>query len=469
MANVERQAKRRKMTEEYGEEDDNHPLQLIPHLCKLFYDLGWCTGTGGGMSIKHGDEIYIAPSGVQKERIKGSDLFVFNVAGEVVRTPGDGVLKPSACTPLFFNAFKMRDAGAVLHSHAQEVALITLLFPGKEFRISRLEMIKGVAGHGYEDTLVVPIVENTPYEEQLTTVMAEAIEAYPKSCAVLVRRHGIYVWGKTWEKAKGHAECLHYLFKLILDAHARGIHLAPVYPRPEVVLLDIEGTTTSIRFVKDTLFPLARQKMYEFLTKRQHDSQVQALLQEVREVVVQQAAESLTGHPFVNYTVVEYVTHLHRWMDEDRKEGSLKALQGLIWEAYYESGDVKGHLYDDVPDAMRGWKEQNIRIAIYSSGSVRAQKLLFRHSTAGDLTPLISDYFDTTTGHKREVASYHAISANLGVDPAKILFLSDIKEELDAAVQAGFQTHQLFRDGVPPYLYNYRHPIVNTFREITLG
>ena len=346
----------------------------------------------------------------------------------------------------------MRGAGAVLHSHAQEVAMITLLYPGREFRVSRLEMIKGIAGHGYEDTLVVPIVENTPHEEELTEVMREAIEAYPRATAVLVRRHGIYVWGETWQKAKSQSECYHYLFKFVLDAHLHGIHLAPIYPTPKVILLDIEGTTSSITFVKDTLFPLARKGLKDFLSRNRDVEHVKSLM-----------ANEKFGP---NASVEVVVSKCLQWMDEDQKEGVLKELQGLVWADSYERGEVVGHLYEDTAPCMREWKSRGIDLAIYSSGSIFAQKLLFRHSVEGDLGPIISNYFDTTSGHKREVQSYHNIAKALGIPSTEIFFLSDIKEELDAAVQAGMQVSQVCRDGIPQYLYNYPHPLVTNFKEL---
>eukprot|EP01117_Protostelium_nocturnum_P005617 TRINITY_DN2025_c0_g1_i3.p1 TRINITY_DN2025_c0_g1~~TRINITY_DN2025_c0_g1_i3.p1 ORF type:complete len:171 (+),score=52.38 TRINITY_DN2025_c0_g1_i3:50-562(+) len=127
-----------------GEENDEHPTRLIPHLCRLFYNLGWVTGTGGGISIRQGNDIYIAPSGVQKERIESDDMFVMDPSSNLVKAPpSEKNLKQSQCTPLFFNAYSMRDAGAVIHTHSQAAVMVTLLFD-KEFRITHQEMIKGI-------------------------------------------------------------------------------------------------------------------------------------------------------------------------------------------------------------------------------------------------------------------------------------------------------------------------------------
>ncbi|KAI7887036.1 methylthioribulose-1-phosphate dehydratase [Lichtheimia hyalospora FSU 10163] len=212
----------------YRSDDPQHPANLIPELCRLFYQLGWVTGTGGGISIRDGEKIYIAPSGVQKERMEPHHLFVLTLADRapLLKPPS---LKPSACTPLFYNAYTMRDAGACIHTHSQNAVMATLLYPGSTFEISHQEMIKGIRRGStktnlrYFDKLVVPIVENTPEEEDLTDRMAEAMKAYPETNAVLVRRHGVYVWGESWEKAKTMTECYDYLFEIAVKMKSIGI------------------------------------------------------------------------------------------------------------------------------------------------------------------------------------------------------------------------------------------------------
>ena len=143
------------------------------------------------------------------------------------------------------------------------------------------------------------------------------------------------------------------------------------------------------------------------------------------------------------------VEQLLRWIDEDKKITPLKALQGMIWEAGYHRGELSGHLYDDAIEYLRAWHDRGIKLYIYSSGSVDAQKLLFGHTAAGDLTPLFSGYFDTRIGYKREAASYRQIVQQVGTAADEILFLSDIAEELDAARDAGMQTIMLVRDAPP--------------------
>lgn len=198
------------------------PRQTIVELCRQFYRMGWVSGTGGGISIREGGRVYMAPSGVQKERLRPEDLFVLDEDGEVVEAPADGDLKPSACAPLFFNAFRLRGAGAVLHSHSINAMLATLLFE-RQLRVTHLEMMKGITGTGFHDDLVIPIIENTAHECDLADSMAEAIEAHPGSHAVLVRRHGVYVWGESWVKAKTHAECYDYLFEAAVRMRQLGI------------------------------------------------------------------------------------------------------------------------------------------------------------------------------------------------------------------------------------------------------
>ncbi|CAG8476896.1 6666_t:CDS:2 [Ambispora gerdemannii] len=201
-------------------DDPHHPANLITELCALFYNLGWVTGTG--------DNVYIAPSGVQKERIQPRDLFILSLKTRVpLRAPK--LLRPSACTPLFYNAYTMRNAGACIHTHSQNAVLATLMYPGDTFEITHQEMIKGIRRGStkenlrYFDTCVVPIVENTPKEEDLTERMARAMDKYPETNAVLVRRHGVYVWGESWEKAKTMAECYDYLFEISIKMKRLGL------------------------------------------------------------------------------------------------------------------------------------------------------------------------------------------------------------------------------------------------------
>jgi methylthioribulose-1-phosphate dehydratase len=198
------------------------PRARIVEVCRELYRLGWVSGTGGGMSLRADGRIYVAPSGVQKERIAPEDLFVLDEAGEILERPARADLKISACTPLFMHAYRLRDAGAVIHSHSVHALLATLI-AGDVFRATHLEMIKGIRGHGYHDELVVPILENTARECDLADALAEAIEAHPRTQAVLVRRHGVYVWGRDWVEAKTQAECYDYLFEAAVRMRQLGL------------------------------------------------------------------------------------------------------------------------------------------------------------------------------------------------------------------------------------------------------
>ena len=202
----------------------------------------------------------------------------------------------------------------------------------------------------------------------------------------------------------------------------------------KAILTDIEGTTSSISFVKDTLFPYARKHVPAFVVTHTDNPDVQHWLHE---------AAKEAG--LISATQEEVIALLQRWIDEDRKSTALKALQGMIWEEGYRSGEYAAHVYDDAVPALRRWKEAGRDLYVYSSGSVPAQKLLFGFSTAGDVTDLFSGYFDTEIGAKRSSESYARIAEKIGVPASDILFLSDILEELDAARSAGMQTTLLAR------------------------
>ncbi|MBI3574937.1 MAG: acireductone synthase [Gammaproteobacteria bacterium] len=206
----------------------------------------------------------------------------------------------------------------------------------------------------------------------------------------------------------------------------------------QAILTDIEGTTSSLSFVKDVLFPYSRAHMANFVRAHAHEPAVRAQLDEVSRL----AGRTLTTE--------EASAQLIAWIDADKKITPLKALQGLIWETGYKHGDYQGHMYEDAVRWLRRWKERGLMLYVFSSGSVLAQKLLFGHTAWGDLTPLFSGYFDTTIGNKREAAAYRAIAGQIGLPPSDILFLSDIREELDAARAAGMQTVWLVRDGALP-------------------
>ncbi|MBA8886442.1 enolase-phosphatase E1 [Dokdonella fugitiva] len=200
------------------------------------------------------------------------------------------------------------------------------------------------------------------------------------------------------------------------------------------ILTDIEGTTSSISFVKDVLFPYARERLPAFVVTHGDDPDVQHWLHE--------AAKEAR---LVSASRQEIIDLLVGWIDADRKSTALKALQGMIWKDGYASGEYRAHVYPEVAARLRAWQAEGKRLYVYSSGSVPAQRLFFAHSEAGDLTPCFSGYFDTETGPKRDAESYRRIATAIDAPPAEILFLSDIVEELDAAAAAGLQTTLLAR------------------------
>lgn len=221
------------------------------------------------------------------------------------------------------------------------------------------------------------------------------------------------------------------------------------------IVTDIEGTTTDIRFVHQVLFPYARERLADFVRRHAAESEVAAPLAALRAEIDQPQAD-----------LDALIAALYRFMDEDRKSTALKALQGIIWRSGYREGDFRGHLYPEVAGQLAAWQRQGVKLYVYSSGSVEAQKLLFGHSDAGDLQPLFSGYFDTHVGAKRETASYRNIAQAIGIAPDELLFLSDIRQELDAAQAAGWHTCQLIRDDADDHS---RHPQVNRFDRIDLG
>ena len=196
----------------------------------------------------------------------------------------------------------------------------------------------------------------------------------------------------------------------------------------KAILTDIEGTTSSIAFVAEVLFPYARAHLTDYVAA--HPAECARILAEV--------GANEPGDPIETLT---------RWIDEDRKATPLKALQGMIWADGYASGAFLGHVYPDAVAGLRRWHTAGMKLYVFSSGSVAAQKLLFGHSDAGDLTPLLSGYFDTTTGPKREAGSYRAIAGEIGLAPGDILFLSDTPEEAAAARAAGMNARVIDRAG----------------------
>jgi enolase-phosphatase E1 len=223
------------------------------------------------------------------------------------------------------------------------------------------------------------------------------------------------------------------------------------------VLTDIEGTTTDVRFVHQTLFPDAYERMAGFVALRGREPEVAAALREV--------ADTLTAEGSPAADEQDLTAALRAWIQADRKHPALKRIQGILWAEGYAQGRLRGHVYPDVPPALKRWQEAGLQMGVYSSGSVQAQQLLFGHSIAGDLTPLFSHYFDTAVGHKQEVVSYARIALAIGLPPPAILFLSDVPAELDAAREAGMRACLLVR-GEAPVQGEIGHPIAFNFSKL---
>jgi enolase-phosphatase E1 len=203
----------------------------------------------------------------------------------------------------------------------------------------------------------------------------------------------------------------------------------------KAIITDIEGTTSSLAFVKDVLFPYARANLADYVRSNSGQESVKKIMA----ATCQEIGTELDTE--------QVISQLIQWIDEDKKVTPLKSLQGLIWEAGYQQGDFKGHIYPDAVENLKKWKAKGLDLYVYSSGSVQAQKLLFAHTDYGDLTPLFSGYFDTQIGGKKEPQSYSNIAKKIDIPPEHLLFLSDIKDELDAAKTAGYQTVWLVREG----------------------
>ncbi|WP_159820506.1 acireductone synthase [Cyanobium sp. Copco_Reservoir_LC18] len=229
----------------------------------------------------------------------------------------------------------------------------------------------------------------------------------------------------------------------------------------QAVLLDIEGTTCPVPFVSQVLFPYARERLDGFL-REEADKPALAPLIEAIDTAMAAAGNGRSESPTASHDEVRIAvssgnSELHRrrvrflqgLIDEDRKLPALKELQGLIWDRGYAGGELRCPLFDDVAPALQAWRAAGLELAVYSSGSVKAQQLLYRHSNAGDLSPLFSHWFDTSTGAKGEAASYRAIAAAMGLEPRAILFVSDARAELEAARTAGMATRFSLRHENP--------------------
>jgi len=215
------------------------------------------------------------------------------------------------------------------------------------------------------------------------------------------------------------------------------------------ILLDIEGTTSSISFVYDVMFPFARRELDRFLAARWDDGEVGPVRQQMArdagfasfELWMEQS-DAESPSEFLGRESI-------RLMDDDVKATGLKQLQGMIWQSGFESGELRAHVYEDVRPALEQWQRQGLDVRIFSSGSVQAQRLFFGHTIEGDLLAFFRGHYDTTIGSKREAASYRAIAGHFELEPTQLLFVSDVTAELDAAREAGMATALCIRPGNP--------------------
>jgi len=226
------------------------------------------------------------------------------------------------------------------------------------------------------------------------------------------------------------------------------------------IVTDIEGTTSSLSFVKDVLFPYAAEHLRDYVMEHRTETAVRNQLN---------ATAELAGLP--SHDVKPLIRQLSDWIASDTKATPLKALQGMIWEGGYRSGAYKAHLYDDAIRGLHDWHEKGLSLYVYSSGSIHAQQLFFEFSRYGDVRALFRDYFDTTTGNKHDAGSYEAIARAITEPPGEILFLSDIEAELDAASGAGYKTCRLARPedyGDAATNIASGHPVFQSFDDIAL-
>mmetsp|Transcript_3941 Transcript_3941/g.6026 ORF Transcript_3941/g.6026 Transcript_3941/m.6026 type:complete len:588 (-) Transcript_3941:68-1831(-) len=501
--------------EETPEQEAESVKALISQLCEKFFNNGWATGTGGGVSIRVGGpsegrpyRVFVAPSGIQKEDMVGDDVFELDMNQNVVQAPKTPNLRQSACTPLWYVVYKHRPtAKCVIHTHSIHAQMATLLDPteeSKSLKITHLEMLKGVGNHAYDDTLEIPIIDNRPSEDLLADQLESVIKCYPKCNAVLVRRHGLYVWGDSWEQAKTQGESFDYLFESALRMRQMGLdpglvpkagsyrdhingdttpsrptkkiktdssddgfrgkasaanqsdvdsNTVPMLPRNgKIFLLDIEGCTTSIAFVKETLFPYVTANIVSYLEEISDDELSaihSSLTEDLKKLANSHSCKPALSDFAVDRSKISSV--VKAMVSADVKATGLKSLQGKMWKTGYENGSIKGHVYPDFVPMLEWCESQSIQVYIYSSGSVTAQKLLFGNSIKGDLLKHMKGHFDTKAGGKKEAASYRIIAKAIGVPTSDITFVSDLEAELVAAKEAGIgNTVMSIRSGNAP-------------------
>ncbi|XP_043688926.1 probable bifunctional methylthioribulose-1-phosphate dehydratase/enolase-phosphatase E1 1 isoform X2 [Telopea speciosissima] len=460
----------------------------VAELCRHFYTQGWVSGTGGSITMKVHDDsipksqqlIVMSPSGVQKERMLPEDMYLLSSTGSILCAPSPKPYphKPPKCTdcaPLFMKAYEMRNAGAVIHSHGVESCIVTMIQPSsKEFRITHMEMIKGIDGHGYHDELVVPIIENTAHEGELTESLSEAAECNHYLFDAAIK---LYQLGLDWstpshdpiQRVFGHQRNTN----MAVNAAVQNLNDAPE-PSHRCIVLDIEGTATPISFVTDVLFPYARDNVgkHLYLTYDTEETQddIKLLRAQVEEDLQKGVAGAVpipTNDAGKDEMIASLVANVEAMINADRKITALKQLQGHIWRTGFQNNELEGVVFEDVLHALQKWHASGIKVYIYSSGSRESQRLIFGNSNYGDLRKYLCGYFDTTVGNKKETRSYFEISQSLGVDePSDILFVTDVIQEAVAAKAAGLELIISVRPGNGPLPENHGFKTVRSFVEI---
>ena len=424
--------------------------QQLTAAMAAIHQRGWCDGTGGNFSCVLQREplrLLMAPSGVAKGRVRPEALIVVNAEAEVCRGQG----KASAETQLHLAIVEETGAGAVLHTHSQAATLLSQRLGQEqacELLLSDLEMLKGLEGVSTHATAVpVPVLPNDQNLQRLSNRARPLLAEAPYG--LLIAGHGLYAWGSNLATAERHLEILEFL----LEQRWRQLLLDPEALRPRQisgishVLLDIEGTTCPVSFVGDVLFPYAAERLESYLVEHGHEPEIAALVAEVQASWRDDAEAAATG---LAYSPEASVTPYLRWlMQVDRKLTALKDLQGRIWASGYADGHLNGPLFNDVAAALNRWHRNGLSLSVYSSGSVAAQQLLYGHSSAGDLRPLFSHWFDTHIGLKQQPHSYAAICDQLNVEAKQVLFISDAIAELEAAEAAGMAVLFSDRPGNP--------------------
>ncbi len=235
----------------------------------------------------------------------------------------------------------------------------------------------------------------------------------------------------------------------------------------QLALLDIEGTTSSLQFAQHILFPYARGHTPEYLTEHWDEPHIQELADQLLKEASGPALTDLKAQAKTHYELIKPIVDATRILiDNGSQCPALKTLQGFMWEQGYTFGELKSHVYPDVPHALVLWYHQGVRVRIYSGDSIQTQKTFFAHTSAGNLLPAFEEYHDTTTGAKRTPESYRAIALAANLDPKRILFFSDLAQELDAAQSAGMQTVLVIRPDNPPVPSTCTHPKIKSLLQV---